>query len=224
MWSVGTDNVIVEGALMSFQSDHDLTTTGAMDTLTWHALVGAAIQKRFDPTNYSYVDVNKNLPETATLYINGKVIFQTDVNTGITAAPTGNGTFPVYSRFTTTTMSGTLPDGQTYRDTGIPWVSYFHGGDALHGFLRSQYGYPQSLGCVEMTYARRHSLGPHPHRNPGYGPVVFEGRSAFSSCLPPPWVSSLSSPCAGNWRAPTRKRDRPNMVGLWTFITLVVPE
>ena len=153
LWSVGTDNVIVEGALMSFQSDHDLTTTGAMDTLTWHALVGAAIQKRFDPTNYSYVDVNKNLPETATLYINGKVIFQTDVNTGITAAPTGNGTFPVYSRFTTTTMSGTLPDGQTYRDTGIPWVSYFHGGDALHGFLRSQYGYPQSLGCVEMTYA-----------------------------------------------------------------------
>jgi lipoprotein-anchoring transpeptidase ErfK/SrfK len=50
-------------------------------------------------------------------------------------------------------MSGTLPDGQPYHDTGIPWVSYFHGGDALHGFLRSQYGYPQSLGCVEMTYA-----------------------------------------------------------------------
>jgi lipoprotein-anchoring transpeptidase ErfK/SrfK len=29
-------------------------------------------------------------------------------------------------------------------------VSYFHGGDALHGFVRPGYGYPQSDGCVEM--------------------------------------------------------------------------
>ena len=46
--------------------------------------------------------------------------------------------------------SGTNTNGSHYSDPGIPWVSYFHGGDALHGFLRSQYGYPQSLGCVEL--------------------------------------------------------------------------
>ena len=48
-------------------------------------------------------------------------------------------------------MSGTNPDGSHYNDPGIQWISYFHGGDALHAFIRPGYGYPQSLGCVEMT-------------------------------------------------------------------------
>ena len=47
-------------------------------------------------------------------------------------------------------MSGTNPDGSHYNDPGVPWVSYFNGGDALHGFDRPGYGYPQSDGCVEM--------------------------------------------------------------------------
>ena len=50
-------------------------------------------------------------------------------------------------------MSGTNPDGSHYSDPGIPWVSYFNGGDALHGFDRSSYGTPQSVGCVEMPPA-----------------------------------------------------------------------
>ena len=59
-----------------------------------------------------------------------------------------------------TTMSGTEPGGQKYSDPGIPWVSYFHGGDALHGYLRAQYGYPQSLGCVEMPYSSAETVFP----------------------------------------------------------------
>ncbi len=47
-------------------------------------------------------------------------------------------------------MTGTNPDGSHYVDPGIPWVSYFNGGDALHGFVRGSYGFPQSDGCVEM--------------------------------------------------------------------------
>jgi lipoprotein-anchoring transpeptidase ErfK/SrfK len=47
-------------------------------------------------------------------------------------------------------MTGTNPDGSKYSDPGIPWVSYFNGGDALHGFVRGSYGFPQSDGCVEM--------------------------------------------------------------------------
>ena len=50
-------------------------------------------------------------------------------------------------------MSGVNPDGTPYHDTGVPWVSYFHGGDAVHGFLRASYGSQQSLGCVELPYA-----------------------------------------------------------------------
>jgi lipoprotein-anchoring transpeptidase ErfK/SrfK len=56
----------------------------------------------------------------------------------------------VYSHIAVGTMSGTNPDGTKYHDPGIPWISYFHGGDALHAFPRGSYGSPQSLGCVEL--------------------------------------------------------------------------
>ena len=58
-----------------------------------------------------------------------------------------NGTWPVYARYTVTTMPGTNPDGSHYVDPGIPWVSYFHGGDALHGFVRGSYGFPRATGA-----------------------------------------------------------------------------
>jgi lipoprotein-anchoring transpeptidase ErfK/SrfK len=61
-------------------------------------------------------------------------------------------------------MSGTNPDGSHYSDPGVPWVSYFNGGDALHGFLRASYGSAQSLGCVEMPYDVA-------HRVYGYTPI-----------------------------------------------------
>jgi hypothetical protein len=106
-----------------------------------------------DSLPYGYVLVSENLPQTATVYQNGAETYQTPVNTGVAAAPTAQGTWPVFEHLTTTTMSGTNPDGSKYVDPGIPWVSYFHGGDALHGFVRGSYGFPQSDGCVEMPIA-----------------------------------------------------------------------
>jgi lipoprotein-anchoring transpeptidase ErfK/SrfK len=58
-------------------------------------------------------------------------------------------------------MSGTNPDGSHYRDPGIPWVSYFLGGEALHGFIRPGYGWPQSLGCVEMRFNDAKTVFPY---------------------------------------------------------------
>ncbi len=160
-WSVGTDNVIVQGALMRFQDDHGLATTGSMDGVTWRLLVETVRARKFSSEPYDMVLVSQTLPQRLDLYQNGRVTFTTLVNTGISASPTANGTFPVYLRFTSTTMSGTNPNGTHYHDTGIPWVSYFNGGDALHGFIRSGYGYPQSLGCVEMPFAEAKALWPH---------------------------------------------------------------
>jgi hypothetical protein len=161
-WQVGTSNVVLTGALMNFQNvQGDLATTGTMNSPTWQALVHAVLVNQWDPSSYDYVLVNKNEPEHLSLYQNDKVTFTTLVNTGVEAAPTVNGTYPVYLRFTTTTMSGIEPDGKPYHDTGIPWVSYFHGGDALHGFIRDSYGWPQSLGCVEMPFADAAALWPH---------------------------------------------------------------
>ena len=75
--------------------------------------------------------------------------------------PEQNGTFAVYEHIRSGTMSGTNPDGSHYEDPGIPWISYFNGGDALHGFERAQYGFPQSLGCVEMPPATAGEVWPY---------------------------------------------------------------
>jgi lipoprotein-anchoring transpeptidase ErfK/SrfK len=49
-------------------------------------------------------------------------------------------------------MQGTNPDGSHYADP-VQWVSYFEGGSAVHYIARGSYGYPQSLGCVELPYS-----------------------------------------------------------------------
>jgi lipoprotein-anchoring transpeptidase ErfK/SrfK len=85
-----------------------------------------------------------------TLWHSGHTVLSTAVNTGIASAPTATGTYPVFEHISSGTMSGTNPDGSHYNDPGIQWISYFNGGDALHAFTRAQFGFPQSLGCVEM--------------------------------------------------------------------------
>ena len=159
-WRLGSDNAILRGAVMTFQSQSSLPTTGEADATTWSDLLRAVAASRVDPVSYNYVDVAMTSPEILTLYVGGHVKFHTLVNTGISVAPTATGTYPVYVRYLTTTMSGTNPDGSHYSDPGIPWVSYFNGGDALHGFIRSTYGWPQSLGCVEMTFASAQTVFP----------------------------------------------------------------
>jgi lipoprotein-anchoring transpeptidase ErfK/SrfK len=116
---------------------------------TWNALLQAALSNQVDPNPYSYVYVTEHLPETLTLWENGSVVLTSRVNTGISQRPTATGTFPIYVRYTVNYMSGTNPDGSTYHDL-VHWINYFNGGDAVHGFVRGSYGYPQSLGCVEL--------------------------------------------------------------------------
>jgi hypothetical protein len=160
-WRVGVDTPILRGALMSFQNVNQLPTTGVADAATWTELIAAVLHHRVDPASYNYVVVSESSPQTTTLYVAGHVKFRTLANTGISVAPTATGTYPVYLRYATQTMSGTNPDGSHYSDPGIPWVSYFNGGDALHGFLRSYYGSPQSLGCVEMTFSAAKVIWPY---------------------------------------------------------------
>jgi len=151
LWSPGAPNPVTQGAVMAFETDHHLGSDGVAGPKVWQALLDAAATGQSDPYgHYDWVDVVTALPQHVTVWRDGQVAYTSLANTGIRAAPTELGTWPVYVRYTTTTMSGTNPDGSHYSDPGIPWVSYFHGGDALHGFIRSSYGSPQSLGCVEM--------------------------------------------------------------------------
>jgi lipoprotein-anchoring transpeptidase ErfK/SrfK len=153
LWTPGAYNVITKGAVMNFESQHNLKTDGVAGPEVWGAILTAVENGQGNALPYGYVYVSQNLPESTTVYQNGAVVYTTVANTGVAGAQTGVGTFPVYARYTVTTMSGTNPDGSKYVDPGIRWVSYFNGGDALHGFPRASYGFPQSDGCVEMPIA-----------------------------------------------------------------------
>ena len=152
-WAQGQSNVITTGAVMTFEEQHGLGSDGVAGAQVWSTLLQAAGQGTPNPQPYNFVVVNQNRPETTTVFQNGAPAYSSPANTGVTGATTVDGTFPVYLRYQVTTMSGTNPDGSHYSDPGIPWVSYFNGGDALHGFDRGSYGFPQSDGCVEMPPA-----------------------------------------------------------------------
>ena len=161
LWGVGNNNIIVRGALMAFQNDNQLPTTGVVNAATWNDLLRAVASNKTNPNTYNYVTVSESSPEVVRLYVGGTYTFHTLANTGISIDPTPLGTFPVYLRYVSHSMSGTNPDGSHYDDPGIPWISYFVGGSALHGFIRSSYGWPQSLGCVEMPFASAQTIWPH---------------------------------------------------------------
>jgi lipoprotein-anchoring transpeptidase ErfK/SrfK len=153
LWTAGEMNVITKGAIMDFEDQHDLKTDGQPGPQVWTDLLADASSGHPDANPYRYVYVTENDPETVTVYQDGVVDYSTLANTGVPGAATQQGTFTVFARYVTTTMTGTNVDGTKYSDPGIPWVSYFNGGDALHGYDRGSYGWPQSNGCVEMPPA-----------------------------------------------------------------------
>jgi hypothetical protein len=164
LWASGADRqTLIRGAIMAFQDAHGLKPDGFPSMAVFRGLLRDTLAGRMAPHGYSYVFVDEALPQTLTLWHAGKVVLRALVNTGISSRPTDVGTFPVYLRFTATTMAGTNPDGSHYNDPGVPWVNYFSGGDAIHGFVRPGYGYPQSLGCVEAPIDTAARIFPYVH-------------------------------------------------------------
>ncbi|MGH2896927.1 MAG: L,D-transpeptidase family protein [Solirubrobacteraceae bacterium] len=160
-WSPGADGTMTRGALMAFENDHGMVADGIAGPAVWKELITAIMGGKGSTFGYTFVSVSV-ASQSLNLWHNGKtVVGGTAVNTGIPSAPTATGTYPVYEHLPVTTMSGTNPDGSHYSDPGIPDVSYFNGGDALHGFTRAQYGSPQSLGCVEMPYSVAAQIYPY---------------------------------------------------------------
>lgn len=160
-WTPGTVDAITRGAIMKFQNEHGLTADAIAGPEVFKALLDDAIAGKRIHDGYSYVYVHRDLPQKLTLWHNGHTVLTSPGNTGVPAAPTELGTFPVFEHLAVTTMSGTNPDGSTYHDPGIKWVSYFNGGDALHSFNRASFGTPQSLGCVELPLAQAAKLWPY---------------------------------------------------------------
>jgi hypothetical protein len=161
LWRTGEPNEITRGAVMMFQDEHHLVVDGIAGKQVWHAVLADAVAGRRRTDGYSYVYVHRNVPQLLTLWHNGQVVLTSPGNTGVPAAPTALGTFPVFEHIPVGTMSGTNPDGSHYHDPGIRWISYFHGGEALHAFNRASFGTPQSLGCVELPLASAAKVWPY---------------------------------------------------------------
>ena len=161
LWTEAQPNEITRGAVMMFEHDHDLAVDGFAGAQVWRALLLDAIAGKRRTDGYSYVYVHRDLPQLLTLWHNGQTVLTSPGNTGVPAAPTQLGTYPVFEHIPVGTMSGTNPDGSHYNDPGIQWISYFHGGDALHSFNRASFGTPQSLGCVELPLATAAAVWPY---------------------------------------------------------------
>jgi hypothetical protein len=151
LWTSGSANVVVRGAVMAFQSEHKMTVNGNVTPKLWAALFQAELTQQYNKNGYTYAVANKGSPETLTIWHNGRQVLQSLANTGIPVSPTVDGTFPVFLKLPFQIMQGTNPGGSSYADP-VWWVSYFNGGDAVHYFPRGSYGWQQSLGCVELPW------------------------------------------------------------------------
>ncbi|HEY7605009.1 MAG TPA: L,D-transpeptidase family protein [Gaiellaceae bacterium] len=161
LWQPGTYNVIVRGAIMAFQNEHGLTVDGFAGRDVWRALIADVIAGKPRESEYSYVYVHSSVPQSLNLWHAGQLILTSPGNTGVPAAPTQLGTFPVFEHIPVGTMSGTNPDGSHYHDPGIRWISYFNGGEGIHAFNRASFGTPQSLGCVELPLEAAAKVWPY---------------------------------------------------------------
>jgi peptidoglycan hydrolase-like protein with peptidoglycan-binding domain len=154
LWTEGYEDVITKAAVMNFENQNGLGVDGLAGKEVWSALLADIRSGKVNAVPYVYVYVTKQLPESLTLYEDGVPKFVgVPVNTGAPGADTADGTYPVFEHVVSSRMQGTNPDGSKYDDPDVPWASYFNGGDALHGFVRASYGFPQSNGCVEMSIA-----------------------------------------------------------------------
>jgi len=160
MWQPGQAGSILQGAVMAFESNQGLAMDGVAGPEVWHALLAAVAKGQDNPNGYTYAYVSEGSPETLTIWHDGQEVESTLANTGIPGRSTALGTYPVYLKYQHQIMRGTNPDGKKYADP-VSWVSYFNGSDAVHYYPRASYGFPQSLGCVELPYAQAEQSYPY---------------------------------------------------------------
>jgi hypothetical protein len=151
--TMGTLDPTTTGAIEVFEGDHNMPVSTTITKQFWTELLADETLAKRDPRPYTWVTVTETIPETLEVHEGSKVALRSPTNTGVPGAATQQGIFPIYIRYVATTMIGTNVDGSHYDDPGVPWVNYFNGGDAVHGYVRPGYGYPQSNGCVELPIA-----------------------------------------------------------------------
>lgn len=104
-------------------------------------------------TGDRWIEINL-YEQTLSVYENRQLIFATIIASGLEPLWTRPGLFQIYQKHATTPMRGAteadLSDAYYLED--VPWTMYFDEARALHGaYWRTQLGFPQSHGCVNLT-------------------------------------------------------------------------
>ena len=208
-WTPGAQNAITKGAVEMFETENGLPVDGISGPKVWTALLHDAVSHKANAEPVTYVLVTKVLPEHLTAWVNGTLQFKgIPVNTGVPGANTTDGTFQVFEHVPFSDMRGTDVTGTKYTDPHVPWASYFNGGDALHGYPRATYGWPQSNGCVEMPISTAGRLWP-------YTPigtlvtVIGPSSGGTTPATPPQTTTTTTRPTTTTTRPTTTTTARP---------------
>ncbi len=86
-WKPGASGVVTQGAIMMFETDHDMTADGVLGPAVWKALINANVHGQKSSFGYTFVMVHEaDSGEYTTLWHSGKTIITTPANTGSAAA------------------------------------------------------------------------------------------------------------------------------------------
>ncbi len=181
LFQPGKETLLIRGAIMTYEAARGLSPA--------HTSLGALLQSlqkdakagRKAKQPYTYVYVSEALPERLLVWSPRGVLQNVPTNTGVPGARTALGTYPVYLRLVYQVMKGHDLNGAAYADP-VYYISYFHGGEAVHGFYRQSYGFPQSLGCVEIPPADARAI----YNEIQIGTLVTVGPGPAKMVAPPP--------------------------------------
>lgn len=152
------DNVDAVATAIAQAMTGNKNYTGAFETTevkaTWEERTIAAGAENLPyqaAEGEKWIDINLT-NKTVTAYQGATVVHgPVSVVDGAAATPTVTGTYHVYQQYESQTMRGENADGSNYETEGVPWVTYFYLGYALHGApWRDNFGYSDSHGCLNM--------------------------------------------------------------------------
>lgn len=111
---------------------------------TWRERPGDVAENEY------WVDVDLT-QQTFAAYEGERMVYAGLISSGLPRWPTRLGLFDVWSRHTTTRMSGGVLGDDYYYIEDVPHNMYFDGEIALHGaYWHDDFGRPKSHGCVNM--------------------------------------------------------------------------
>jgi lipoprotein-anchoring transpeptidase ErfK/SrfK len=146
----GKDGLTVDADAVARQVSAALLTQKAfsMDVPTQAVAFATQTHKVYD----RWIDVSLGT-QTLTAYQQGQVVRSFLISSGTAYHPTVQGTFYIYGKTRSQTMSGgSRAAGDYYSLPNVEWISWWYGDYSIHGtYWHHNFGHPMSHGCLNAT-------------------------------------------------------------------------